>query len=447
MHGLLLFLGLGMLGASSAIIVLLYIKTGTVKLPITNQRLAVPIGLEILGGIYSPLFPENTKLPITQNFAYSTSADNQPVIETALFIGFRPIAKDNPRLCSIKISGIPPALRGLPVLVTSFTINEEGLLIVSAYDNHSRTDLSVKLSSHTDIGQEYAVDRLRAEALRNMDDDELRARRIEVEQRAIAVCHHLTTLQRGPIFKFDKYTAVLNDRMNKVKGSLAKITTATHEELEAIIKLTELLLNGINDYLDKHAVEHAGSQSGKEAAKKLLRRLQKIGFYKFVDDKSSIESLKAYAEKTLELFDKATNRVIDIDTKNLTTATTANLIDALRPLFERTGLRIGTPVTSVNSKGDHIVTIDKRLFLICSSREAESDNLQKLIAQRTLGAINNLLENANQASAFLHLLLNGGKYRAVLITAEMRILISVSRLFTHQNIPEPVDAARPLFAR
>lgn len=56
------------------------------------------LGVETIGGVMSVIVPRNTSIPIIKQKAYTTSHDNQTVIEFPIFQGERKLTKDNHKL-------------------------------------------------------------------------------------------------------------------------------------------------------------------------------------------------------------------------------------------------------------------------------------------------------------------------------------------------------------
>ncbi|XP_047182689.1 heat shock 70 kDa protein-like [Vigna umbellata] len=79
------------------------------------------------------VIPRNTTIPIKKETVIYTVEDDQYSVRLPVCEGERVKASDNNLLGSFSISGLPPAPRGYPFDVT-FTINENGILSVSAED-------------------------------------------------------------------------------------------------------------------------------------------------------------------------------------------------------------------------------------------------------------------------------------------------------------------------
>jgi molecular chaperone DnaK (HSP70) len=72
------------------------------------------LGLELEGGVFSKVIPKGTVIPCKKTKIFTTASDYQTTVEFPVYEGERPLAKDNHKLDSFTLKGIPPALSGEP---------------------------------------------------------------------------------------------------------------------------------------------------------------------------------------------------------------------------------------------------------------------------------------------------------------------------------------------
>jgi chaperone protein DnaK len=103
---------------------------------ITNMLLLdvtpLSVGIETLGGVMSVLIERNTTIPTSAKEMFTTSVDDQTVVDLHVLQGERELAKDNRSLARFELSGIDPMPAGIPRIEVTFLIDANGILQVQA---------------------------------------------------------------------------------------------------------------------------------------------------------------------------------------------------------------------------------------------------------------------------------------------------------------------------
>ncbi|CAG8612620.1 28521_t:CDS:2 [Gigaspora margarita] len=96
------------------------------------------LGIEIAGGVMSPLIKKHTSIPTKKSELFSTYYDNQPALFIKVYEGNRARTKDNKLLGKFILTGIPPAPKGVPQIEVTFDIDAHKILKVSAIDKATK---------------------------------------------------------------------------------------------------------------------------------------------------------------------------------------------------------------------------------------------------------------------------------------------------------------------
>jgi molecular chaperone DnaK len=141
------------------------------------------LGLETIGGVTKKLIPRNTTIPVRRSDIFSTSEDNQTVVEVHIVQGEREMAKDNKSLGRFKLMGLPPAPRGVAQVQVSFDIDANGILQVTALDKTTGREQSLTVQGASTLS-ESEVNSMIQEAEKFAEQDREQRERVERRNRA-----------------------------------------------------------------------------------------------------------------------------------------------------------------------------------------------------------------------------------------------------------------------
>jgi len=180
------------------------VLAGEVKDLLLLDVTPLTLAIETLGGVATTMIPRNTTIPTKKTETFSTAADSQTEVEVHVLQGERPMAAQNRTLGKFKLSGIPPAPRGIPQIEVTFDIDANGILNVTAKDTATGKDQKIQITSSSGLSKEE-VDRMAKEAEAHSAED--KAKREEIEAR-----NQLDSL----VYNIEK---MLKENADKVSGS------------------------------------------------------------------------------------------------------------------------------------------------------------------------------------------------------------------------------------
>ena len=159
------------------------ILAGDVKDILLLDVTPLSLGLETVGGVMKKLIPRNTTIPVRRSDIFSTGEDNQTLVEVHVLQGERDIAAGNKSIGRFKLTGIPPAPRGLPQIQVSFDIDANGILQVAAMERTTGREQSITVQDASTLSEEE-VKRMMREAQEYADVDRQKKEKVEKRNQA-----------------------------------------------------------------------------------------------------------------------------------------------------------------------------------------------------------------------------------------------------------------------
>ena len=226
------------------------ILTGELRDLMLNDVTPLSLGLETIGGVMKVLIPRNTSIPVRKSDVFSTSEANQSSVEIHVLQGERQMAEGNKSLGRFRLSGIPPAPRGVPQVQVSFDIDANGLLQVSATDRTTGRQQSVSIQGGSNLSEEE-IGKLIEEAEQKASEDRRRKSEIDRRNRAQTLVAQAERRLRDAALELGPYGAERQQRAVEIavrdvqdqlaSGDLADLDLAVSQLQEAIYGLNRRL--------------------------------------------------------------------------------------------------------------------------------------------------------------------------------------------------------------
>jgi molecular chaperone DnaK len=190
------------------------------------------LSIETLGGIATPMIERNTTIPTKKMQVFSTAAERQTEVEVRVTQGERPMARDNKLLGDFRLTGIPPAPRGIPQIEVTFDIDADGILHVSARDKATGREQSIKITASSGLAKEQ-VDQMVKDAERHAEEDRQHKEEVEARNRADNAHYQVQKfLQDNQDKLSDSDKQLLQEKMDSVKSALDR--NAGAKELDGL---------------------------------------------------------------------------------------------------------------------------------------------------------------------------------------------------------------------
>ncbi len=207
------------------------------------------LSIETLGGVATPMIPRNTTIPTKKTETFSTAADSQTEVEVHVLQGERPMANQNRTLGKFKLSGIPPAQRGIPQIEVTFDIDANGILNVTAKDNATGKDQKITITSSSGLSKEE-VERMAKDADAHAAEDKTKRDEIEARNQLDGLVYNIEKMLKESgekVASGDKadVESALAEAKKTLEGTPSpadlnaareKLTAASHKLAEAMYK-------------------------------------------------------------------------------------------------------------------------------------------------------------------------------------------------------------------
>jgi molecular chaperone DnaK len=141
------------------------------------------LGVETMGGVMTKIIDRNTTIPTKKSQIFSTAADNQTQVEINVLQGEREFARDNKQLGLFALTGIAPAMRGVPQIEVTFDIDANGIVNVSAKDLGTGAEQKITISNSTSMSKDD-IDKAVKEAEQFASEDKKRREAVDAKNEA-----------------------------------------------------------------------------------------------------------------------------------------------------------------------------------------------------------------------------------------------------------------------
>merc|ERR1711934_628058 len=131
------------------------------------------LGTETDGGLFVKVIDRNSVIPAKKTDEFTTVTDQQTTVKIKVYEGERSIARHNHLLGEFDLTGITPAKKGVPKILLTYDIDQNGILKVDAVDKASGSANKITITQGEDRLSQEQMDKMVQDAKAAAADDQL----------------------------------------------------------------------------------------------------------------------------------------------------------------------------------------------------------------------------------------------------------------------------------
>ncbi len=204
------------------------------------------LGVETMGGVMTKIIDRNTTIPTKKSQIFSTAADNQTQVEINVLQGEREFARDNKSLGLFALTGIAPAMRGIPQIEVTFDIDANGIVNVSAKDLGTGKEQKITITASGNMSKDD-IDKAVKEAEQYAAEDKKRREEVDAKNEAENLAYQAEKLVNENGDKLaDADKTTINTKVSAVREAISKndaalINTAKDDLQKALYEVSSKL--------------------------------------------------------------------------------------------------------------------------------------------------------------------------------------------------------------
>lgn len=220
------------------------------------------LGVETMGGVMTKIIERNTTIPTKKSQIFSTAADNQTQVEINVLQGEREFARDNKQLGLFALTGIAPAMRGVPQIEVTFDIDANGIVNVSAKDLGTGKEQKIQIQNSTSMSKDD-IDKAVKEAEQYAAEDKKRREEVDAKNEA-----------ENLVYQAEKLVNESGDKISEDEKST--INTKCAAVKDAIAKNDKSMIDAAKEDLQKAVYEVSASSISRQTHRVLRVQLHRV---------------------------------------------------------------------------------------------------------------------------------------------------------------------------
>ncbi len=215
------------------------VLTGSVHSLVLIDVTPLSLGIETMGDVFARIIDRNTPLPCQHSQVFTTASNFQTSVEINVLQGEREAASANKSLGRFKLDGIRRALRGIPQIEVTFSIDTNGIVHVTARDLGTNRSQDITISGSGNMS-ESEINRAIRDAELFAAHDKEKKRLQQVKDKAESLLNRAKKIRK-------KLSS--NDRI-QLEKAIADLEHALKTDRESDILSSSESLENILQYAD-----------------------------------------------------------------------------------------------------------------------------------------------------------------------------------------------------
>ena len=220
------------------------------------------LGLETKGDIMATIVEANTTIPCQKKQVFTTSVDNQPMVEVNVLQGNRPIASGNKSIGRFRLDGIPMAKAGVPQIEVTFDIDANGITTVTAKDLGTNKEQHITIQNNSLSDDE--VKQIKEDAEKFKEADEKKKKEVEEVNAAESYLYNVKDMIKNEDF----IKAITDDERKDAQSKIDDLDKALNDKDHDKIVEDKKSLENVWNPLTKKFYEQKNTDTQEKSTEK-----------------------------------------------------------------------------------------------------------------------------------------------------------------------------------
>lgn len=104
------------------------------------------LGIETMGGVMNVMIPRGSLIPVSEKKMFTNDTPDETSVMIKIFEGERKLTKDNFYIGEFELSGLSPKPRGYHKIEVTFSIDVNGIVVVTAIDTNKKIQNEIRIN-------------------------------------------------------------------------------------------------------------------------------------------------------------------------------------------------------------------------------------------------------------------------------------------------------------